>query len=311
MAGSRTVSNMEIHISKESEVPVRQQLAEQIVFQIATEKLKPGQAMPSVRELARRLKIHHNTVSHAYQELVRRTWLVRRRGSRIAVRAQALTPGPSTTQGLDELINMTIHAARERGYSLQALRERLRERLLAEPPDHILVIDQEPGLRRLLQEEIHAALGWPVEDCAREDLAANPGLAIGALVVAPQYALEDVKAIVSKDRLTIPIAFSAADGHLERIRSLERASVIAVVSVSAGFLKTAQSLLAPAVGRRHSLCQFLLPLEDGGALRGADVIFCDSVAMQQVASPKAVHYRVVALASLEYLKSAMESLQRA
>jgi DNA-binding transcriptional regulator YhcF (GntR family) len=64
---------MEIRISKESDVPVREQLAEQIVFQIATEKLKPGQMLPSVRELARRLGIHHNTVSHAYQDLVRRT----------------------------------------------------------------------------------------------------------------------------------------------------------------------------------------------------------------------------------------------
>jgi hypothetical protein len=205
---------------------------------------------------------------------------------------------------------MTIQAARERGYSLQALRERLRERMLAEPPDHILVVDQEPGLRRLLEEEIHAALGWPVENCAREDLATNPGLAIGALVVAPQYAIEDVKALVPKDRLTIPIVFSAADEHLERIRSLEQASVIAVVSASAGFLKTAQSLLAPAVGRRHSLCQFLLPLADPGDLRGADVVFCDTIALQQVASAKAVHYRVVAPASLEYLSSAMESFQR-
>ena len=302
---------MDIRISKESDVPVRQQLAEQIVFQIATEKLKPGEALPSVRELARRLKIHHNTVSHAYQELVKRTWLVRRRGSRVVVRAQAHTPGPNATQGLDELINMTIQAARERGYSLQALRERLRQRMMAEPPDHILVVDQEPSLRRLLREEIHCGLGWPVEDCAREDLVANTGLAIGALVVAPQYAIEDVKALVPNDRLTIPIAFSAADEHLERIRRLEQASVIAVVSVSANFLKTAQSLLAPAVGRRHSLCQFLLPLEDPGALRGADVVFCDTIAMQQVASAKAVHYRVIAPASLEYLKSAMESFQRA
>jgi hypothetical protein len=33
--------------------------------------------------------------------------------------------------------------------------------------------------------------------------------------------------------------------------------------------------------------------------------------MQQVRSAKAVHYRLVAPASLEYLKSAMESFQRA
>ena len=70
---------MDLRISKESELPLRQQLAEQIVFQIAMGKLRPGQALPSVRELARRLKIHHNTVSEAYQDLIARRWVVGRR----------------------------------------------------------------------------------------------------------------------------------------------------------------------------------------------------------------------------------------
>ena len=298
---------MEIRVSKESEVPVRQQLAEQIAYLIATDKLKAGEALPSVRELARRLKIHHNTVSHAYQDLVRRTWLVRRRGSRVVVRSLTDKKQHAATQDLDELINMTIQAARARGYSLQALRERLRERLQAEPPDHILVVDQEPGLQRLLREEIREALGWPVECCAREELTLNPGRTIGALVVAPQYAIEDVEPLVPKTRLTVAISFSSADEHVERIRKLDQPSVIAVVSISANLLRTAQALLAPALGRRHTLCEYLLPLENAGVLRGADVILCDSVAIKEVKSPKAVHYRVVAPASLEYLASASAS----
>jgi len=118
---------MDIRISKQSEVPLRQQLAEQIVFHIATGKLQPGQALPSVRELARRLKIHHNTVSEAYQDLIRRMWLVGRRGSHVTVRA--LEEGVQSRQasGLDDLINTLIRVAREQGHSLQSLRERVRE----------------------------------------------------------------------------------------------------------------------------------------------------------------------------------------
>ena len=51
----------------------------------ATERLRDGELLPSVRELARRLKVHHNTVSEAYQDLVQRKWLERRRGSRLAL----------------------------------------------------------------------------------------------------------------------------------------------------------------------------------------------------------------------------------
>lgn len=298
---------MDIRVSKESEVPVRQQLAEQIAFLIATEKLKAGEALPSVRELARRLGIHHNTVSHAYQDLVRRTWLLRRRGTRVVVRSLTEQKKPSGTQDLDELINMTIQAARDRGYSLQALRERVRVRLLAEPPDHILVVDQDPGLQRLLQAEIREILGWPVECCAREDLVQNPGCAIGALIVAPQYAAQDVKPLVPKAQLMLSIAFSSADEHVERIRQLQQPSVVAVVSISASLLRTARSLLAPALGRQHTLCELLLPLESPQVLGSADVIFCDSVAIKQVRSPKAVHYRVIAPDSLAYLSSAVAS----
>src|SRR5437879_5752540 len=148
---------MQLRISKESEVSIHQQLVEQIAFLISTEKLKPGEALPSVRELARRLKIHHNTVSEAYQELVKRRWVVRRAGSRLKVCSQ---PGasPGNAQDVDDFLNASIRIARNQGYSLQSLRERVRKRLLAQPPDHILVVEQAPGLRRLLQEEIGSAV---------------------------------------------------------------------------------------------------------------------------------------------------------
>jgi len=125
---------MDIQLSRESEVPLRRQLAEQIVFLIGVGKLRPGQQLPSVRELARRLKIHHNTVSQAYQALVRRTWLVRQRGSRLVVGSRELrrtsstgdSAGDGVGDGLDEVINAAMRRAREEGYSLKQLRERVK-----------------------------------------------------------------------------------------------------------------------------------------------------------------------------------------
>ena len=84
---------MELHVDSSNEVPLRRQLTEQIIFLIVTQKLGDGELLPSVRELARRLKVHHNTVSEAYQDLVQRKWLERRRGSRLAVLARVWKPG--------------------------------------------------------------------------------------------------------------------------------------------------------------------------------------------------------------------------
>lgn len=296
---------MDIRISKQSEVPLRQQLAEQIVFHIATGKLQPGQALPSVRELARRLKIHHNTVSEAYQDLIRRMWLVGRRGSHVTVRALEAGVQSRQASGLDDLINTLIRVAREQGYSLQSLRERVRDRLLAEPPDHILVVDTDAGLRRLLQEEIRAAVNCPVKVCSRLELASNSGLGIGALAVAAHYAIGDVNSLLPKDRPALALEFGAADEHVEMVRRRREPSVVAVVSVSQGFLQTARSVLAPAVGRRHVLQEFLLPLPDPKALAAADVVFADSIAAREVKHRGLIPYRLITPASLSYLASAL------
>jgi DNA-binding transcriptional regulator YhcF (GntR family) len=300
---------MDIRIDKKSDVSVRQQLAEQIIFCIATEKVKPGEALPSVRELARRLKIHHNTVSQAYQDLVRRTWVVRRQGSRVIVRPAGERGEPKNGHDVDDLINATIRMAREQGYSLQALRERVRTRLLAEPPDHVLVVEDEPGLRQLLQQEIRIALGQPAEGCSLSELAAQPGLAIGALTVAGQYAISEVDRLVPKTVPAISLAFSAADEHLELLRRLDQPSIISVVSVSRVFLQTARSLLAPALGRHHVMREFVFPPEDPKALRAADLVFADSIARPRVKHSKILEYRLICPSSLEYLRTAMKSYE--
>jgi len=298
---------MDIRIDKSSEVSVRQQLAEQIIFLIATEKVKPGEALPSVRELARRLKIHHNTVSEAYKDLARRTWVVRRKGSRVVVRS--VGERAANRHDVDDLINATIRVARERGFSLQALRERVRTRLLAEPPDHILVVEEEPGLRGLLQQEIRTALRQPVDGCSLSELAAQPGLAIGALTVSGQYLIGDVDRLVPKGVPAIALAFSAADEHLDLLRRLDHPSVISVVSVSRVFLQTARSLLAPALGRHHVMRDFLFPPDDPKSLRAADLVFADSIARLQVKHTKVLEYRLICPSSLEYVRTAMDSYQ--
>jgi DNA-binding transcriptional regulator YhcF (GntR family) len=305
--GCQESAAMEIRISKDSRVSVRRQLVDQISFLIATGEIKPGQAMPSVREMARRLDIHHNTVSEAYGDLVKRSWLFGRRGARLLALSQEEAVPPRLAKDMDDFINNTIRIGRELGYSLQVIRKRAQERLLAQPPDHILVVEREAGLRSLIREEIRQALGWPTSDCSREYLFEDRGMNIGALVAVPQYATTDVAPLVPKDRPAVPIRFGVADEHIERIRKLRKPSIIAVVSVSPTFLQTAGSLLASAIGRKHSVSEFLLRDKQLDGLRAADLVFCDSIAIRSVRHPGRVHYQIVARESMEYLGSAMQS----
>jgi hypothetical protein len=101
------------------------------------------------------------------------------------------------------------------------------------------------------------------------------------------------------------LEFGAADEHVEMVRRRREPSVVAVISVSQGFLQTARSLLAPAVGRRHVVQEFLLPLPDPKALAAADVVFADSIAVREVKHRGLIPYRLITPASLSYLASAL------
>lgn len=300
--GWRPTPAMDISINKSSEVPLRQQLAEQIVILIGTEKLKPGALLPSIRDLARRLKIHHNTVSEAYQELERRDWIALRQGKRATV-----LPREERPQDLDDLINTVIRLAQDRGYGLQEVARRVRERLESQPPDHLLVVVEEQALGELLAEEIREALACPVKVCLLDELKGNAGLLLGAQVVTPLIYQERVAALAPKACPVQPLAYTAADPYVDRVRELGEPSVIAVVSVSRQFLRTALPVFASAADGRHSFCEFLLPLESPDALRAADIVFCDTIARRQIKAPTLVHCRLLSTACLDSLAATMTS----
>lgn len=302
---------MRISLSKQSEVSLRQQLAEQIVFLISSGELQPGEQLPSVRALARRVDVHHNTVSEAYQDLVRRSWVTRQRGSRLVVGTRAGSGEPSPAN-LDELINDTILRAKQMGYSVQALTECVRRRLLAEPADHILVVEEEPRLRELTCHEVRENLRLPVKGCSPEALHSKPTLAASAQVLAPGHIAEEMRPRMPWTRPAIAIHFSGVDEALEMIRQLKKPSVIAAVSVSRSVLKTARGLFAPAIGRRHSFRAVLLPQATDKILelRGVDLAFCDSLAIPIAKCRLKTHYRLVASSCFIELAAALAAGQQ-
>ncbi|HVP12898.1 MAG TPA: GntR family transcriptional regulator [Phycisphaerae bacterium] len=71
---------MFIRIENSSAVPVYRQIVDQIKYQVANGSLRPGDRLPSVRELAKRLPVNQNTVLKAYDLLAGEGLLSRRQG---------------------------------------------------------------------------------------------------------------------------------------------------------------------------------------------------------------------------------------
>src|SRR5678809_1268233 len=106
---------MKFWLSKNSEVPIREQLVTQIVLGIVSNDLKAKQRLPSTRDLARRYNVHANTVSAAYRELARRGWVEFRKGSGVYVRARTDEPHEQG-MALDQVIARFFKNLREEGY---------------------------------------------------------------------------------------------------------------------------------------------------------------------------------------------------
>jgi DNA-binding transcriptional regulator YhcF (GntR family) len=297
---------MEIHLTKNSDIPLHQQLAEQIVFLITTGKLRPSDRLPSVRALARRLGIHRNTVSKAYQDVVRRGWVRGRPGSRLCVAPAVYLRGRPTHDKLDELIDQSTECARAMGYSLTVLRQRVAARLALQPPDHFLVVEHEPGLRKIIRAEIHAALGKPVEGCSPDQFLKSPALAAGTQVFVPEYAFHLLEPVASSDWPPIRLLFCTADAHIKFVQDLKEPSIIAVASVSKTFLNTARSVLASAVGRRHSFREVLVGARERLDLRGADVVFCDSLTISMVRCKRKLHYQLISQECMAEIAAILE-----
>lgn len=71
---------MLLRIEKGSSVPISRQIAEQVASLCAAGKLKSGDRLPSVRELARELAVNQNTILRVYERLTGDGLLERRHG---------------------------------------------------------------------------------------------------------------------------------------------------------------------------------------------------------------------------------------
>lgn len=63
------MKTMQIRVDYESGVPLYAQIIEKIKHLVAAGRLKPGDQLPTIRQLAVDLRVNPNTVVHAYHEL--------------------------------------------------------------------------------------------------------------------------------------------------------------------------------------------------------------------------------------------------
>src|SRR5580658_9398780 len=111
------------------EVSLPDQIATQLRMAVLSGELRPGERLPSVRALARRFGLHHNTVSTAYRRLEQEGWVEVRRGSGVYVRSRASSAPEAHAMGrisLEEAVAGLVSFARSVGVDGEELAQLVR-----------------------------------------------------------------------------------------------------------------------------------------------------------------------------------------
>jgi DNA-binding transcriptional regulator YhcF (GntR family) len=299
---------MDIFINRRGGVPVRDQLVTQLELKILGGELAQGQRLPSVRALARRLKVHHNTVSAAYQDLQEAGHVDLRRGSGVFVR----TGGPralAEAEGLDEMIRLALHAAFAKGFRGGEVRVAVERWLAAAPPDRVVVIDPSREMAEIMMHEVREALGISASGATFEDLARDPGLLSGALAVVLPYHEATVLQMAPGAALeVVHLEVSAPDR--DAINALPAGSIVLVVSHASTVLPFASIFLRSLRGEDiHVEVRLLSATREWRRLvAAADFVLADVMACAAVRTARPRRLREVRMLSPSALERLREAL---
>ena len=232
---------MQLWLAREAAVPVREQLVTQIVLGILCNELAAGQRLPSTRELARRFKVHPNTISAAYKQLELEKWVEFRHGSGVYVSESKPSQLPDDNLALDRLVADLFRSARQLGVPLAEVRTRLQHWLAIQPPDHFLLIEPDEELRRIAAAEIRRAVQLPVIET---DYKA--GKYDAAIPVCLPSKLSTVQKLLPPGTDCIGLKVRSIPASLAHYLPAKTDLLIGIASRWTGFLKPARTILLAA-----------------------------------------------------------------
>ena len=123
MRSSRT-----LRIDLASAQPVYEQIVSGLRALLGSGEFRPGEQLPTVRQLAIDLGIHHNTVAEAYRVLAEEGWLdLRRRRGAVVLDRRDAKATPEAKQDFRKRLEELVAKAITNGVPRSAIADRMAE----------------------------------------------------------------------------------------------------------------------------------------------------------------------------------------
>jgi GntR family transcriptional regulator len=297
---------IEFRIRRGAAVPVRDQIRAQIELAILTGALTPGNRLPSVRVLARRLDTHANTISHAYRDLEKSGHVALKSGSGVFVRPR---PGARSGPSPSEKLREAVRSALESGLSPEDVQHAVALFVRGDSLEGVVVVEPSLEMAAIYASEIRSALGADVTTLELKELEAVRAAPPGRLVAVLPYHVARAEAFVARDRLVV---FTLSTPDLSDIDSKgDGAGLVTVISPSPMLLSFARVFLSGGLGSGFHVETCLL--QDAPTWRrllpASDVVFADAVALPAL-PPRTKNVRPLRLVSADSLRRIETALRR-
>jgi DNA-binding transcriptional regulator YhcF (GntR family) len=301
---------MDFVLNRRGGVPLHDQLLAQLEMKILGGTIAPGQRLPSVRVLARRLGLHPNSVSGAYRDLEKAGHVELRRGAGVYV-CRGTPSSIDEARGLDEMIRLALSAAFRRGHSGAEIRAAVERWSRAAPPERVVIVDPRPETLELLAHEIRAGLRVPASGCTLEELEREPSLVSGALVLAFPYHAAAVSRL-ARGAPVDTVHVEALPAQEKAVVALPAGAMVLVVSRSPIVLQFAAAVIGGLRG--DELLVETRPLsrraEWTRLLPAADLALADTLAaplLREAGVRRLLELRLLDPAALERVREALGS----
>jgi GntR family transcriptional regulator len=289
--------------SRVAGVPLRDQLATQLILAIASGELPAGKRLPSIRVLARRYGLHANTVSSVYRHLEQEQWVRSVPGSGVFVETGRSSLKDHGRDRFDTLLTGFLETVRAAGFTAAALRERLDLRL-ANRLRRFAFVDPDEDLREIVSHELRSTLTWNVEHTPLTLSALEPLLANCVFVARPSKQAE-LRAMLPTSASVVCLGIRSVAPLLMRYLPLSETGLVFVASSWQPFLEIARTVLVAS--GIHPDAVLLRNSKDQDWMRGAEAvpaIVCDSRTAEAVpAQIRKIVFHLIAEDSIAALKS--------
>jgi len=294
---------MKIWLSKNSEIPVREQIVTQITLGIISGDLPVGEKIPSTRELSRRFQIHANTVGAAYQKLSENGLIELKKGSGFYV-CEAKTKKANGEFELGALVAEFFRIAQSRGFSVEGIRSHLEKRFENKLPENVLVVEPDEAMRAILIEEISAATGLNVTAASFEELNGRRKSSENSIVVAMLDEKSKIESLLPADRKRVFMISRSVAASMQGSARPQKDDLIAVVSGWDNFLLLAKTVLVAADIQGDSIILRSMKNADWRkGLKNASMIICDALTAKKFAGDQRIRvFRLISDESLNEIK---------